>query len=137
MSLPQSAGVYFSGPDLRFGATANEEHRPDARQPAGGLRRDLRRAALGAVLGPCLRRRNPAACEAIGAASKVEDGTLVIDRAGVRQYLNAVNGYRGIIGTINCDSFGDCGSQKITVIHHLDPGDIEASLANVVFEFAP
>ena len=67
----------------------------------------------------------------------MEGATLVIDRAGVRQYLNAVSAYSGIIGTINCDSFGDCGSQKTTVIHHLDPGDIKASLANVVFEFAP
>ena len=36
-----------------------------------------------------------------------------------------------------CDDFGDCGSQKITIIHHLDADDIEASKANIVFEFAP
>ena len=75
--------------------------------------------------------------EAIEAASKVEGGSLVIDRAGVREYLNAVSGYSGIIGTIDCDRFGDCGSQKVTVIHHIDPDDIEASKANVVFEFGP
>ena len=136
MSLPQSAGVYFSGPDLRFGATSNQ---------STGKTPDSLLAAYEETYG-----ESPSApywahaydatillLEAIAAASSVEDGTLVIDRAGVRQYLNAVSGYGGIIGTINCDSFGDCGSQKTTVIHHLDPGDIEASLANVVFEFAP
>ena len=136
MSLPQSAGLYFSGPDLRFGATANE---------STGQTPDSLLATYAETYGeppsaPYWAHAYDAATlllEAIEAASKVEDGTLAIDRAGVRQYLNAVSGYRGIIGTINCDSFGDCGSQKTTVIHHLDPGDIEASLANVVFEFAP
>ena len=136
MSLPQSAGLYFSGPDLRFGATANE---------STGQTPDSLLAAYAETYGeppsaPYWAHAYDAATlllEAIEAASRVEDGTLVIDRADVRQYLNAVSGYRGIIGTINCDSFGDCGSQKTTVIHHLDPGDIEASLANVVFEFAP
>ncbi len=75
--------------------------------------------------------------EAIKAASQVTDGTLVIDRAKVREHLNAVSGYSGITGTISCDSFGDCGAQKITVIHHLDADDLEISRANIVFEFAP
>ncbi len=39
--------------------------------------------------------------------------------------------------TISCDDFGDCGTQKITIIHHLDSNDIEASKARVVYEFAP
>ena len=136
MSLPQSAGVYFSGPDLRFGATSNQRtgKTPDSLLDAYAETYGEPPSA------PYWAHAYDAATlllEAIEAASKVEDGALVVDRAGVRQYLNAVSGYRGIIGTINCDSFGDCGSQKTTVIHHLDPGDIEASLANVVFEFAP
>ena len=74
----------------------------------------------------------------IAAASSVDgDGNLVIDKAGVREYLNGIQGYSGIIGTINCDDFGDCGSQKITVVKHDDSNDIEAGKANVVFEYAP
>ena len=136
MSLPQSAGVYFSGPDLRFGATSNQS---TGKTPDSLL--DAYEETYGEPpSAPYWAHAYDAAIlllEAIAAASGVEDGTLIIDRAGVRQYLNAVSGYSGIIGTINCDSFGDCGSQKTTVIHHLDHGDIEASLANVVFEFAP
>ncbi|GIT46281.1 MAG: hypothetical protein Ct9H300mP12_08660 [Acidimicrobiales bacterium] len=62
---------------------------------------------------------------------------MVIDRAGVREHLNSVTDYSGIIGLITCDAFGDCGSQKITVIGHADSGDIAASNANVVYEYAP
>ena len=61
MSLPQSAGVYFSGARPAVRRHVQSEHRQDPRQPAGRLRRDLRRAALGAVLGPRLRRGDPAA----------------------------------------------------------------------------
>ena len=61
----------------------------------------------------------------------------MIDRQGVRDALNSTSGYSGIIGTLNCDDFGDCGSQKITIIEHLSSADVEASKANVVFEFAP
>ena len=136
MSLPQSAGVYFSGPDLRFGATSNQS---TGKTPDSLL--DAYEESYGEPpSAPYWAHAYDATTlllEAITAASMVEDGTLIIDRASIRQYLNAVSGYGGIIGTINCDSFGDCGSQKTTVIHHLDPGDIEASLANVVFEFAP
>ena len=136
MSLPQSAGIYFSGPDLRFGATSNQS---TGRTPETLL--EAYEATYGEPpSAPYWAHAYDATTlllEAIAAASSVSDGTLTIDRAGVRQYLNAVSNYRGIIGSIGCDSFGDCGSQKTTVIHHLDPGDIEASLANVVFEFAP
>jgi hypothetical protein len=47
-----------------------------------------------------------------------------------------VTDYSGIIGLITCDAFGDCGSQKITVIGHGDSGDVSASNANVVYEYA-
>ena len=76
--------------------------------------------------------------DAISAASYVDgDGNLVIDKAGVREHLDGLTGYNGLIGLINCDNFGDCGSQKVTVIHHLDSTDFEGSTANVVFEYAP
>ncbi len=136
MSLPQSAGVYFSGPDLRFGATSNES---TGKTPET-LLSTYEQTYGEPPSAPYWAHAYDATTlllEAITAASRVDDGTLVIDRAGVRQFLNNVSGYGGVIGTIDCDNFGDCGSQKTTVIHHLDPDDIEASLANVVFEFAP
>ena len=159
MSLPQSAGVYFSGPDLRFGATANQS---TGKTPEGLL------AAYAETYGeppsaPYWAHAYDATTlllEAITAASTVDGDTLIIDRAGVRENLFGVSGYRGNIGTIDCDDFGDCGSQKITVIHHLDANDIDAGRTssssslprraveqglrppgddreNIVFEFAP
>ncbi len=136
MSLPQSAGLYFSGPDLRFGATSNQS---TGKTPGSLLAayEDTYGEPPSAPYWAHAYDATTLLLEAVTAASVVDDGTLVIDRDGVREYLNAVSGYGGIIGTIGCDAFGDCGSQKTTVIHHLDPDDIEASKANIVFEFAP
>jgi hypothetical protein len=75
--------------------------------------------------------------DAIAAASYTDGDTLVVDRAGVREHLNGVTGYSGLIGTMACDAYGDCSSSKITVIQNIDVNDYEASTANVVYEYAP
>ena len=136
MSLPQSEGIYFSGPDLRFGASANESTGKTADDLLAAYE-DAYGEAPSAPYWAHAYDATTLLLEAVTAASEVEDDLLRIDRAGVRAYLNRVSGYRGIIGTIDCDDFGDCGSQKLTIIHHLDADEIEASKANIVFEFAP
>ncbi|MEE2768485.1 MAG: transporter substrate-binding domain-containing protein, partial [Actinomycetota bacterium] len=45
--------------------------------------------------------------------------------------------YSGIIGVLTCDDFGDCGSQRISVIQHNDSSDWQAGTANVVFTYNP
>jgi peptide/nickel transport system substrate-binding protein len=136
MALEETEGMYFSGPDIRYGVNTNQ---------STGQTADSFLAAYTDEWG-----EDPAApfwahsydattllLDAIAAASYDNDGTLVIDRAGVREHLNGVTDYSGIIGLITCDAFGDCGSQKITVIGHGDSTDVSASNANVVYEYAP
>ncbi|MEC7672337.1 MAG: ABC transporter substrate-binding protein, partial [Actinomycetota bacterium] len=137
MELPQSEGLYFSGPDVRFGTNTNQSTGKTAEQVLADYEAAHGEPPSAAFWG---HSYDAAAMllDAIDAASYVDgDGNLVIDRAGVREALNGVSGYSGLIGTINCDDFGDCGSQKITVIEHTDSGDIEASKQAVVFEYAP
>ena len=137
LRLPQTRGIYFSGPDERFGDNLN--------QSTGKTAADILAAYEEAHGEP------PSASfwahgydattlllDAIAAASRVEDGTLMIDRQGIRDYLNGVRGYDGVIGTINCDDFGDCGSSKITVIQNIGGEEnLAASRQNVVFSYAP
>ena len=137
MELPQSEGLYFSGPDVRFGTNTNQSTGKTAEQVLADYEAAHGEPPSAAFWG---HSYDAAAMllDAIEAASYVDgDGNLVIDRAGVREALNGVSGYSGLIGTISCDDFGDCGSQKITVIEHADSGDIEASKQAVVFEYAP
>ena len=137
MELPQSEGLYFSGPDVRFGTNTNQSTGKTAAEVLADYEAAHGEPPSAAFWG---HSYDAAAMllDAIEAASYVDgDGNLVIDRAGVREALNGVSGYSGLIGTISCDDFGDCGSQKITVIEHTDSGDIEASKQAVVFEYAP
>lgn len=136
LELEQSEGMYFSGPDVRFGENTNES----TGKTAAEVLADYEATHGEAPSAPFWGHSYDATAmllDAIAASSTLDGDNLVIDKAGVREYLTGISGYSGIIGTINCDDFGDCGSQKITVIQHDSSADIEASKANVVFEFAP
>lgn len=137
LELAQSEGMYFSGPDTRFGDNVNESTGKTANDVLAAYDAEYGEAPSAPFWGHAYDA-TAMLLDAIKASSTVDgDGNLVIDRQGVRDYLNGISGYSGIIGSISCDDFGDCGSQKITVIEHLSSADIEASKANVVFEFAP
>jgi len=136
MALEETEGMYFSGPDIRYGSNRNEA----TGQTADGFLAAYYREWGEDPAAPFWAHSYDATTlllDAIAAASYDAGGTLVIDRAGVREFLNSVTDYSGIIGLITCDAFGDCGSQKITVIGHGDSGDVAASWANVVYEYAP
>lgn len=137
LALEQSAGIHFSGPDTRFGENTNQS----TGKTAAEVLADYEAANGEAPSAPFWGHSYDAAAillDAIDAASYVDgDGNLVIDRQGVRDHLNSITGYSGLIGTMNCDEFGDCGSQKITIIEHTDPSDVDGGLNNVVFEYAP
>lgn len=136
MELEQSVGIRFSGPDLRFGANTNESTGVSADEFLATYEANNGEAPSAAFWGHSYDA-TAMLLDAIAASSWVEGDELMIDRAGVREHLNSISGYSGIIGTINCDDFGDCGSQKIAIIEHLDNNDVEASKNNVVFDYAP
>ena len=137
LALPQTAGVYFSGPDQRFGENVNQS----TGKSAVDLLAEYEELYGEPPAAPFWAHGYDATTlllDAIAAASRVEDGNLIIDRQGIRDHLNSVSGYSGLIGTINCDAFGDCGSSKITVVENIGGEEnAEASLSNVVFSYAP
>jgi len=133
MQLPLSEGMYFSGPDVRFGANTNQSTGVSAGEFV---------ATYEAINGeapetPYWAHNYDATAlllDAIDAASRIDDvGNLVVDRQGVRDYLDRVRRYDGISGTISCDGFGDCGSQNMSIIRHDNAQDVPASLNNVVY----
>ncbi len=137
-ALEISEDIHFSGPDTRFGENLNES----TGKTAAEVLADYESINGETPSAPFWGHSYDAAAilmDAIDAASHIDaDGNLVIDRQGVRDHLNSVSGYSGVIGTMSCDEFGDCGSQKITIVHHLDSTlEFEAAAEQVVFEFAP
>ena len=135
MELPESEGVYISGPDLRFGSNRNS---------ITGRTADGLLEAYVATYGD-----EPSAgywghaydattmlLQAIDRVAVDLNGTLYIDRQRLREEMNR-SGFDGIIGPISCDDFGDCGSQRIAVRYHTDPRNIDMGKNNVVFDYSP
>ena len=135
MELPQANGMYLSGPDLDYEGNVNQSTGATAEK----FLADYESNNGNAPEAPFWAHSYDATTillEAIKAASHSHDGNLEIDRAGVREYLDNLSGYEGIIGTLSCDDFGDCGAQRITVVQN-NSADFAASIENVVFSFAP
>ena len=133
LGLSQTEGMYFSGPDTRFGQNVNASTGKTAQDFLAAYERDYGEPPAA----PFWAHGYDATTlllDAIEAASHVaEDGSLVVDRQGVRAFLDGVRNYQGLIGLISCDDFGDCGSQLITVVHHESSANPEASMGNVVY----
>ena len=137
LALSQSEGMYFSGPDVRFGQNENQSTGKTAAEVLSDYEANHGEAPSAPFWGHSYDA-TAMLLDAIKNSSSVNDaGQLVIDKAAVRTYLTAIRGYSGVIGTINCDDFGDCGSQKITVVHHTDSSDVDGGMSNVVFDYAP
>jgi basic membrane protein A len=136
MALGETEGMFFSGPDVRYGANFNQS----TGESAADVLADYEAEFGEAPAAPFWAHSYDAAVllmDAIVAASTDDAGTLTIDRAGVREYLHGVSNFSGLIGSMSCDPYGDCSSAKITVIQNIDSTDYAASTANVVYEYAP
>ena len=137
LALPQTAGMYFSGPDTRFGDNVNQSTGKTADdflvayEERYGVRPDMPFWAHGYDATTLL-------LDATDAASYLDGDTLVVDRQGVRDYLNNLEGFSGLSGTITCDDFGDCSAARITIVQNIGgEANAEASMDNVVFSFSP
>ena len=137
LALSQTAGMYFSGPDTRFGENVNQSTDKTA-QDFLATYEERWGESPAAPFWAHGYDATTLLLDAIAAASFLDGDTLVVDRQGIRDHLNSVEGYSGLIGTINCDEFGDCGAARITVVQNIGGEDnAEASMDNVVFSFAP
>lgn len=135
MELPESEGVYFSGPDLAFGDNASTTG-TNATDFLATYEADYGEAPSAAFWA----HSYDATVLLLSAIEQVAvefEGSLYIDRAAVRDALTSVSNVDGITGTLSCDDFGDCGAQRISVVLHTDSTDVEAGKANTVFSFAP
>jgi branched-chain amino acid transport system substrate-binding protein len=135
MELPESEGMYFSGPDQRYGTNANGITGVSADDVLANYNTTFGAAPTAAFWAHSYDATVMllAAIDAVA----VDDGSgnLTIDRQALRDELNSVAGFEGLIGTLSCDEFGDCGATKIAVVQHNDSTDIPAGKANVVYSF--
>ena len=135
LSLPETEGMYFTGPDLRLGNSRNQHT---------GRSADEAHAEYEAEFGPSpdpptwLYAYDAVTMllSAIEETAAERDGALYIDRAELRDVLDATR-FEGVVGEVHCEEFGDCGTDLFDIIHHTHPSDLVASRGNVVFAYDP
>ena len=137
LELSESEGMYFTSLHTDFGASVNQSTGKTAFEVLDDYRADHGEEPSSAYWASTYDATT-ILLSAIEANAEVNDaGQLVIDKAGISSSVAALRDYGGLTGSISCDDFGDCGSQKIVVVHHTDSDDAEAGMVNVVFEYAP
>ena len=135
LALPESEGVYFTGPDLGDSSNTNQA---TGRSFADAL------AAFDAIYGgpstsPYWAHGYDATTlllSAIKQIAVVDGDTLYIDHAALRDALDGTVGFQGIIGTMTCDEFGDCGTGRSVIHLHMDSGVTDPSLLPIVYKGA-
>ena len=132
LALPESEGLYFTAPDLGDSGNTN--------QATGRSAADVLAAFEVAFGGPPTSPywghgydATTLLLSAIEQVSVVDGDTLNIDRAALRDALDGTADFRGIIGTITCDDFGDCGTGRSVIHLHEDSSVTDPSLLPVVY----
>ena len=135
LALPESEGVYFTGPDLGDSSNTN--------QATGRSFADVLAAFDATYGGPSTSPYWAHGYDAttlllsvIKQIAVVDGDTLYIDHAALRDALDGTAGFQGIIGTMTCDEFGDCGTGRSVIHLHVDSGVTDPSLLPIVYKGA-
>lgn len=135
LAEPQSEGIYFAGPQSDYRGNVNA---------VTGKSAEIVSAAYATEYGQ--RPSTPywalaydattLLLDAIATVAVEEGGRLYIDRAALRARIGA-HGIEGLVGTISCDAFGDCGTGRQLIYHHTDSSVTDVERLPVVYRFSP
>lgn len=136
LATPQSEGVYAAGPEADLGSNVNATTGKSVDEVLAAYT-----AAYGGFPGtPYWAHSYDATTLLLNAIEIVageDDGKLYVDRAALRRELHHTSGFQGLIGTFNCDEFGDCGTGRINIYHHTDLNITDPAQLPVVYRFSP
>jgi branched-chain amino acid transport system substrate-binding protein len=135
LALPESEGVYFTGPDLGDSRNTNQA----TGRSAADVLTEFKAAYGGPPTSPYWAHGYDATTlllSAIKQIAVVDGETLYIDRAALRDALDGTAGFQGIIGTLTCDDFGDCGTGRSVIHLHADSSVTDPSLLPIVYKGA-
>lgn len=132
----ESVDAYLTGPEFRLGGNVNEATGRSGEELFAAYRQQYNEGANNAYMAEAYDATT-ILLRAIEEVAVADGDTLFIDRARLREALTNTTGFGGIIGTISCDSFGDCGTGLILIAHYTDPTVDDITALPVVFRYAP
>ena len=119
LAIPESEGMYLASPELHFENNVNEATGKSGGDIAAAYQEQYN-AAPGSVYMAHAYDATTMLLRAIEEAAVAQGDTLYIDRARLREALTGTAGFSGIVGQLNCDEFGDCGTGHLHIVHHTD-----------------
>ena len=135
LETPQSEGIYFAGPESDYGSNVNGVTGRSGEQVLAAYE-----ARHGSFPGsPYWAHTYDATTILLSAIESVavEDGDRMhIDRATLREQVGAT-AMNGLVGTISCDTFGDCGTGRMNIYHHTDSSFTDVARLPVVYVYSP
>ncbi len=134
LALPESEGMYFSGPSLQFGDNANEITDVSATDFLAAYEEREGEPPSAAFWAHAYDATTMLLAAIDTVAVETDDG-LFIDRRALRDELNSTD-FNGMIGHLVCDEYGDCGSQQIQINEHPDSSVTDPTQLPLVFEFS-
>ena len=135
LQTPQSEGMYFAGPESDFRSNVNELTGRSGEQVLAAY--EARHG--GFPQSPYWAHAYDATTILLSAIESiaVEEGDmLVLDRAALRAAVGAT-AINGLVGTVSCDDFGDCGTGGMNIYHHTDTSITDVSRLPVVYVYSP
>jgi branched-chain amino acid transport system substrate-binding protein len=126
VTLPQTEGMYFSGPTTpttpAYDEFVGKYEAAYGEPPIQAFHAHAYDAAFMIFT-------------AIETVAQVNGDTLVIDLQALRDELSSMN-YDGLTGPLKCDEFGDCASPSINILRNTDAeADIVAVRENVLITY--
>jgi branched-chain amino acid transport system substrate-binding protein len=134
LGLPESEGMYFSGPPVSFEGAVNEHTGVSATEFLGTYRADFGEPPSAAFWAHGYDATTMLLQAIADVAVLQSDGSLFIDRQALRDRLDQTS-FEGMIGNLECDEFGDCGSQAVAIYDHDDSSVTDATQIPVVYDF--
>ena len=136
LAIPESEGIYFAGPQLDFGANVNEATGRSGEELIAAYQEQYNEGPTSAYLAHAYDATT-ILLRAIEQVAVAQGDTLYIDRAKLRAAVTGTSGFNGIIGTLSCDEFGDCGTGRVQITHHTDASMPDVEGLPVVYRYAP
>lgn len=135
LSLPETEGMYFSGPNLQFEGNSNEVTDVSASDFLETYNSEFGEAPSAAFWAHSYDATTMLLQAIDDVAVENDDGSLTVGRQALRDRLNETD-FQGLTGQIACDDFGDCGAQEIQIVLHEDSAVTDATELEVVYSFS-
>jgi len=132
----ESVDAYLPGPEFSFGDNVNETTGRSGDELYAAYQQQYREIPNLAYLALAYDATT-LLLHAVEKVAVADGDVLYIDRARLRDALTRTTGFNGIIGPISCDSFGDCGTGRIRIMHYTDPTVDDIAELPAVYRYSP